>query len=232
METMRSTQPAVLLSETEFKVKSEGYGWRKSIHRGWIQNYYHQFPDPNGWPVEAEIFLQKVGDCSPNNRVRVCAVSPNGDIRSEHFLNPTQFGEIAGVLFDLTEFTDNNLMLDPVPWKRGVRSNRTRLGFKTIVDEHPFDYFPSPSIYWAIGASAYQFLSPLPYAMDIEEMEEMMEGAGLSRAHRLEDPSNGLFYLPGSLIRRPGLPAFTAEVLYDAFSEVDVEDRHRLWTKY
>jgi hypothetical protein len=232
METVQSTQPAVQLSETEFKVKSEGYGWRKSIHKGWIQNYYHQFPDPNGWPIEAEIFLQKVGDCSPSNRVRVCAVSRHGDVEAEHFLNPVEDMAITDVLFDLAAYSDHNVMFDPVPWKRGVRSNRTRLGFKTVVGEHPFDYFPIPTMFWGIGTSAFQFLSPLPFAMEVAAMTEMLEGSGLSRADRIDLSTDELLYVPGSIIRRPGLPPFTAEVLFDAFSEVEVDGDDRMWTKY
>jgi len=232
METMRSTQPAVLLSETEFKAKSEGYGWRKSIHKGWIQNYYHQHPKPDGWPVEAEIFLQKVGDCSPSNRVRVCAVTPHGDIEAEHFLNPIEDMAMADVLFDLAAYSDHNVMFDPVPWKRGVRSSRTRLGFKTVVGEHPFDYFPSPTMFWGIGVSAFQFLSPLPYAMEVAAMTEIFEGSGLSRADRIDLSTDELLYVPGSIIRRPGLPPFTAEVLFDAFSELEIEGGDWLWTKY
>ena len=232
MDGMRSTQPAVLLSETEFKVKTDGYGWKKSIHKGWIQHYYHQHPEPYGWPVEAEIFLQKVGDCSPSNRVRVCAVSPHGDVEAEHFLNPAEDMAMADVLLDLAAYTDHNVMFDPVPWKRGVRLNRTRLGFKTIVGEHPFDYFPCPTMFWEIGASAYQFLAPLPRAMELQQMVKMLDCAGLTRAHRLENPNNELLYVPGSLIHRPGLPPFTAEVLFDAFSEVEVDGGDWLWTKY
>ncbi|NBB81216.1 MAG: hypothetical protein GVY36_17560 [Verrucomicrobia bacterium] len=44
--------------------------------------------------------------------------------------------------------------------------------------------------------------------------------------------SSDLLYLPGSQIHRPGLPPFTAEVLFDAFSEVEVEGSDWLWTKY
>lgn len=77
METMRSTQPSVLLSETEFNVKSEDYGWGKSIHNGWIQHYYHQHTESEGWPVEAEIFLQKVGGLFTEQPSKgLCRVTP------------------------------------------------------------------------------------------------------------------------------------------------------------
>lgn len=173
METMRSTQPSVLLSETENRVKSDGYGWRKSIHKGWIQSYFHQSAEPHGWSIEAEIFLQKVGDCSPSNRIRLCAVSQHGDIEDEHFLNPAEDMAMVDVLFDLAAYSDHNIMFDPVPWKRGIRSNRTRLAYKTIVGEHPFDYFPSPNMFWGVGTGAYQFLAQLPFAMELPTMPDV-----------------------------------------------------------
>lgn len=232
METMRSTQPPVLLSETEYKVKSGGYGYRKSVHKGWIQNYYHQHLKPEGWPVDAEIFLQKVGDCDSNNRVRVCAVSPKGRIEAERFLNPTKDMAIADILYDRAIGSACNIMFDPVPWKKGKRSKRTRLAFRTIVGEHPFDYLPSPTIFWGVGLSAYQLLAPLSHAMKVQEMTELMDNASLSRARRLHQPSDELLYVPGSLIHRPGLPPYTAEVLFDAFSDVDVVGGDWLWTQY
>jgi hypothetical protein len=232
METMRSTQPPVLLSETESKAKEHGYGPRKSVHKGWIQNYYHQLLKPDGWSVEAEIFLQKVGDCDSNNRVRVCAVNPKGKIEAERFFNPAKYMVIADVLYDWATGSACNIMFDPVPWIRGKRSKRTRLAFRTVVGEHPFDYFPSPTIFWAIGVAAYQFLAPLPHPMKVRDMIELMDNAGLSRAHRLQQPGDELLYVPGSLIHRPGLPPYTAEVLFDAFSEVDVVGGDWLWTQY
>lgn len=232
METMRSTQPPVLLSETEYKVKSGGYGYRKSVHKGWIQHYYHQHLKPEGWSVDAETFLQKVGDCDSNNRVRVCAVNPKGGTEVERFFKPTKDMAIADILHDWATGSACNIMFDPVPWIRGKRLKRTRLGFRTIVGEHPFDYLPSPTVFWAIGVSAYQFLAPMPHLMKVRDMIEFMDNAGLSGAQRLHQPSDELLYVPGSLIHRPGLPPYTAEVLFDAFSEVDVVGGDWLWTQY
>lgn len=232
MEHGQESQPRVRLNQTELKVKGEGYGWRKSCHSGWMQNYFGQRLEVSGWPEEAEIFLQTLAQNDQSCRIRICSVSTTGDLVSEHFVDPTKDMRTAELLYELSFDREHNIMFDPVPWKNGKRYSTTRLGFKTIVGEHPFDYFPNPAMFWSVGVAAYQFLTLLPEVMDIQDMVELLEPSGLELAWRVESTKQDLLYLPGSLILKPDLPPFTAEVLFDAFSVVEVDGGDWLWTKY
>ena len=129
---------------------------RESVHADWILRNEETIAGLSGWAVEVENFFRVIAQHDPERIMRICSVSKNGSITAEHFVGFNEHFTIAQVLMDLSENEDCNLMFDPIPWVQGKRPRKTRFGFRTVTVGHPFDYYPSPSIFWSIGSSAYQ----------------------------------------------------------------------------
>lgn len=219
------------LEPNEAKVKKEGYGWRKSVHRGWMHALPNEHVFPDDWPVEISMFFEKLVSGSSTKRIKVYTASHTGEIVDECSFDPAKSYAVEEKLADLMN-QELNLLFDPVPWQHGKRSKKTRLGFGTVTNGHPFDYFPEPCMFWAVGVRAFQFLVPWHEPTKIGESIETLRNAGLTFDYRFQPLKDDLLVLPGSVIYAPMLPPFTAEVLFDAFSTTEVEDHNALWSKY
>lgn len=123
--------------------KIEKYGWRKSVHKGWLQCRPENIGDANDWATEAEMFIGQLGEHISRNQVKICAVSADGKMQKEAFFDPSQDWDNALKLMEL-EPEKNNIMFDPVLWRNGKRSKKTKLGFGTISGVHPFEFSQNP----------------------------------------------------------------------------------------
>lgn len=207
------------------------YGWRKSGHKGWLQCRPEDVGDANDWATEAEMFLRQLGYCASKSQVRVCAVSKKGKLKKEYFFEPDDDWINANKLRELMP-EKHNIMFDPVLWKNSKRSKSSRLGFATVSGAHPFELFPEPVIFWAIGVNAYQLLLPWHEELTLKQNERRIKEQDFGTDCNKFFPLDDLMHLPGSLIHRPNMPPMTAAVLYDAFSVTDVEDTESLWSQY
>lgn len=219
------------LEPNETKIRKEGYGWRKSTHQCWTHAVPSEYILPDDWPVEVSILFEKLVGSSNGARIKVCAASPSGEIIEEFFVDPSKSHAAEEKLADMVN-EELNLLFDPVPWKMGRRLKRTRIGFGTVTNGHPFDYFPEPCMFWAVGVKAFQFLAPWHEPTDVGESIERLRHAGLIYDYSLQSMKDDLLVVPGSIIYSPMLPPFTAEVRFDAFSTTEVENHDGMWTRY
>jgi len=223
------TRPKFEPNET--KVKAEGYGWRKSIHSAWMHALPYEHIEQEDWPIEASMFLEKLASGDKHASLKICAASPQGEIIHTKFVNPYEHEKIEDMLADFAN-AGHNLLFDPVIWRNGKRLRKSRVGFGTVTNGHPFDFFPEPSIYWAVGVKAFQFLLPLHEPMKLGEVSQTAQPADLDFYWSQKPKRNDLMIIPGSLIHNPFQPPFTAEVLFDAFSVTDIDNSDDLWSKY
>lgn len=207
------------------------YGWRKSTHKGWFQCRPQDVGGANDWATEAEIFIGQLGEHSSRNQVKICAVSADGKVQKKALFDPSKDWDNALKLMKL-EPEKNNIMFDPVLWRNGKRSKKTKLGFGTISGVHPFEFFPEPVMFWTIGPNAYQFLSPWHEEISLKEDRKRMRDQSVEMDSHHFIPKQNLMHLPGSLIHRPNMPPVTAAVLYDAYACLEPLDSETLWTKY
>lgn len=219
---------------TRFKknIERNGYGWRQSVHADWILRNEETIAGLSGWAVEVENFFRVTAQHDPERVMRICSVSKNGSLTAEHFVGFTEHFTIAQVLMDLSEQEDCNLMFDPIPWVHGKRPRKTRFGFRTVTVGHPFDYYPSPSIFWSVGRSAYQSMTVLPGDWSNREVNEVFGGVDggcklTSKLSRLN-----LLYVPGSEILLPDRAPFSSEVQFDEITEWCDDGKEWRWTKY
>ena len=219
---------------TRFKknIERNGYGWRQSVHADWILRNEETIAGLSGWAVEVENFFRVIAQYDPERVMRICSVSKNGSITAENFVGFTEHFTIAQVLMDLSEKEDCNLMFDPIPWVRGKRPRKTRFGFRTVTVGHPFDYYPSPSIFWSIGSSAYQSMTVLPGDRKSREVTELFGRLDDGRDHNPRRSRLPLFYVPGSEILSPDRSAFSSEVQFDEITERCDDGKEWRWTKY
>jgi hypothetical protein len=207
------------------------YGWRKSVHKGWMQCLPHVIGGANDWATEADMFVGQLGEHSSDIKIKICAVSTTGKITQEAFLQANREWDNALQLHSL-EPDLYNIMFDPVPWKNGRRFKTTKFGFGTTTGKHPFDLFPEPVIFWTIAPNAYQYLLPWHETLSIEESKRRIRAQDHNCGQNSFEPKQDLMHLPGSLIHKPNMPPATAAVLYDAFSTTEVSDTNLLWSKY
>lgn len=207
------------------------YGWRKSVHKGWMQCLPHLIGGPNDWATEAEMFIGQLGENSPDYQVQIYAISAEGEIKKKKLLHANRDWDNALELYGLKPDL-NNIMFDPVLWKNGRRLKSTRLGFATTTGWHPFDLFPEPVMYWTIGPNAYQFLLPWHEQISLKENKRRLEVQDHNNGQNLFFPKRDLMHMPGSLVHKPNMPPVTAAVLFDAFSTTEVENHDALWSKY
>ncbi len=219
--------------QTEEPFTPKDFGFRKSCHSGWLQCAPYEPVYYDDWPFDAAEFIVKLAEENPELQVRICGVKPSGKIQREHFVIGDDFDHAQNLLYEFVDTTDLNIMFDPVPWSGGVRKEAVRLGWATVAGGHPFHLHPEPVIFWEVGSHAYQALVPWHGPVDIaESCETAAHGASVQRGAGAVSGPNELLFVPGSLIRSKGLPAFTATVVYDAFSVATFDEPHLLWTDY
>jgi len=197
------------------------FGRRKSIHSGWFQVKPVGFVDLDEWPEDAAQFLDALKSEEASYRVRVCSVARDGTILDSVLVDPWPDAPEQIAALDPEE---HNLMFDPVPYRNGKRLTTTRFGWMTISGAHPFESFPEPVIFWAVGANAYQALVPWYERVKLQEScHRIAESTHFPLQSKVISDTSDLLHLPGSLVHSGRLPPFTAEVLYDAMSATHVE---------
>lgn len=208
------------------------FGWRQSVHSGWISCQPRGCTDPNGWPFEGAEFLCRLGEEDPNLRIKVVATSRKGKVIKEVFMDPSDSGGVEDRLFDLEPETVN-LLFDPVPWVDGKRKKDTRFGWLTISGQNPLGTFPEPVAYWAVGPHAYQSLIPWHMPVKLKDSCKNAENAlRFSGSISVRSKEDDLLIMPGSIVHAGHLPPFTAFMKYDMFSVTEVGDPDAFWTQY
>jgi hypothetical protein len=198
------------------------FGRRKSVHLGWFQVKPVEVVYPEQWPEDAAQFLDALRNQEASYRIRVCSVSREGDILETLFVDPELVA--ASEQIAVLEPEEHNLMFDPVPYRNGKRLATTRFGWLTVSGAHPFESFPEPVIFWAVGANAYQALIPWYERVNLQEScRRIAESTHFPLQSKIISSASDLLHIPGSLVHSGKLPPFTAEVLYDAMSATDVE---------
>ena len=185
------------------------------------------------WPFDAISFIKQLTEHSVSLGIRVCGVTSKGKVRNEYFLTGGNYYKAQDLLYEMASTTNLNIMFDPVPWADGARQKAVRLGWATIVGAHPFHMHPEPVTFWEVGSHTYQALvpwhEPVPIAKSCEraaDCERVLRGV------RSVSKPDELLFMPGSIIRKKGMPAFTAKVQYDAFSATELEEPHHFWAEY
>jgi len=232
MKNVQKTHPRALLTDVEVDVKLDGYGWRRSVHQDWHRQNGEMVADFSGWAVEVENFFRVLAQYDAKRKMRICATTADNQIIAEHLVGFSEEFLIARLLMKLSSQEGCNLMFDPIPWTNGKRPDRTRIGFEAIRNEHPFDYYPHPSIFWKVGVSAYQFMSLMPTEMKIEELEYLFDASGLQNARPTRQSLPKLLNVPGSMVLKLDQSSNEAEVLFDEITEDSEDGKEWRWTKY
>jgi hypothetical protein len=173
------------------------------------------------WIKTIERFIYTLAESDEEKAIQIEARSAKNKLKAKRFINGDCHHHFAYEMTDLVAM-QCNLVFRPQLVEFGEKTGTTKFGWFTCVGEEPFKLFPDPAIVWKIGSNAYQGLMPLPHEMLVDLVIAYVTGENDGHYQgTLTSGPNDLLYLPGSLIYKPGLPPYTAEIIKDDFTRFD-----------